>query len=54
MELDMMNKKAKEDAELDLLKQAGHGGDDDHLAELGLNNDDGGSESEEEEAMVDI
>lgn len=57
LELDMMNRKAKEDAELDLMKQAGHGGDDDHLAELGLNAEDGhdeGDSDSDDEAMVDI
>ena len=57
MELDMMNRKAKEDAELDLMKQAGHGGDDDHLAELGLNAEDGhddGESDSDDEAMLDI
>ena len=50
-------RKAKEDAELDLMKQAGHGGDDDHLAELGLNAEDGhdeGDSDSDDEAMVDI
>ena len=51
LELDMMNKKAKADAELDLMKQAGHGGGEDYLEDLDLGDAGGESDDEEEEAM---
>ena len=51
LELDMMNKKAKADAELDLMKQAGHGGED-HLEDLDIG--DAGGESDDEEEAMDI
>ena len=50
MELEMMNKKAKEDAELDLMRQAAHGGDD-HLEDLDIG---AGGESDDEEEAMDI
>ena len=53
LELDMMNKKAKADAEVDLMKQAGHGGED-HLEDLDIGGDTGGESDDEEEAMMDI
>jgi hypothetical protein len=53
-ELEAMNAKAKEDAELDMMKQAGHGGgEDDHLDDLGLA-DAGDDASDDEEEAMDI
>lgn len=52
LELDMMNKKAKADAELDLMRQAGHGGGEDHLEDLDIG--DAGGESDDEEEAMDI
>jgi len=46
-----MNKKAKAEAELDLMKQAGHGGED-HLEDLDIG--DAGGESDDEEEAMDI
>jgi preprotein translocase subunit SecD len=51
LELDMMNKKAKEDAELDLMKQAGHGDADEHLDDLDIGGGDDVSDAEDEAAM---
>lgn len=54
MELDMMNKKAKEDAELDLMKQAGHGADENHLDDLGLADAGEDASDDDEDDEMDI
>jgi len=53
-ELDAMNTQAQEDAELDMMKQAGHGDADDHLNDLGLAADAGEDDDASDEEAIDI
>lgn len=50
-ELEKMNTQAEEDAELDMMRQAGHGATNDHLDELGLTARAENDAHSEEEAM---
>lgn len=53
-ELAAMNTQAEEDAELDMMKQAGHGDADDHLNDLGLAGDAGEEDEASDEEALDI
>ncbi len=53
-ELAAMNTQAQEDAELDMMKQAGHGDADDHLNDLGLAADAGEDDDASDEEELDI
>lgn len=53
-ELAAMNTQAEEDAELDMMKQAGHGDADDHLSDLGLAADAGEDDDASDEEALDI